>query len=552
MDLDVYLKNFCAGDASSLRRAVIVGLGPAAGKCDNLDFDGKYVVTLNSSWTLLHSDACITIHPLETFKDCNQDSLEYIPKLLLVGREKWKAARHMLGKMNPAVYEHIKRNVTVVEFTYRLSNDRSLPHESQRFGRHPQFISRRRGNFLYVWTSISQTAMHFLYRCGFQTIELVGCDATSFRAPKDNLIHLKQTRWNGVPSSYRLSTYAHGNLEVATILRSLGLKIYTIFPSVTLNESFVAKELFNGSAPFRPNSDISRLKPKILGFVSFWTSRLFGERFALKIYLKLGKTLFNIKRKLKQSAILRSLYSNLYYYYIKYWRLADGAGLLTPYGNYYLPFGINLNNSSVISLGVGNDLSFEKALLDGFQQVEIHIADPTPEVVAEVNARQGHNEKPNATSTRFRWKPNTLPYIDSILSRVHFHPYGVSDRQESLVFYRKANGLNASAVPLSNSSPSLKVEMLDILQFCSMTKLPLALLKLDIEGYAPRVISRILACTEYRPVIVGEFEIFSIGDSVAMIREVADVVKKLEAEKYKVYRTINNRKKTIEFACIPV
>ena len=552
MDLITYLEKFSVNKAKLPKRSLVLGLGPTAKLISNVDLNDRYIVTLNGAWKLHKSDVCITIHPLETFYKVKNTDFKMIPSVIVVGLEKWKSAIHTLKINNPELIDYIGKNVTVVTFTYRVSSKDSLPHESKEYGRIPQLVHRQDGNFLYVWTSISQTAMHFLYKCRFDAIELLGCEAVAYESKSSLLEHAYATRWNGVPASYRLSTYSSGNVEVGDIFRSFGVKIYTVIPLLSLNQDSFDRQFANFiKNKNKTNEDYSKMKIKIVGYASYLITKILGRTAALFLYKKIGMKLLKIKSYLRGKSFITKFYTNLYYYYLKYWKLKPGSNILKASGNYYLPKYLNLNNSSVISLGIGNDLSFEKALLDEFSNIDLHIADPTPEVVKEIKNRQEKVIGNSDEKKDFKWKQNTLPYINEILEKVNFHPFGASNKNESLVFYRKPNGLNSSAVKLHNSYPSDKVEMLDILEFIEKLRWPLTLLKLDIEGFAPRVIKRILTETNLRPVIVGEFEIFSIGEPLFMVKEVHEIINALESSKYKIYRTIANNKKTIEFACIP-
>lgn len=82
-------------------------------------------------------------------------------------------------------------------------------------------------------------------------------------------------------------------------------------------------------------------------------------------------------------------------------------------------------NCTVLSFGIGRDISFDAAMMTEYQ-AQVYGFDPTPKSIIWV-------EK-NINDRRF-----------------HFFPYGISDREESAVFYLPSNPANVSGSIVSHA-----------------------------------------------------------------------------------------------------
>ncbi len=549
MHLDEFVNQFSNSVSHRKSRAYLIGLGPSLSLFDSIDFQDAYTLALNGSWRRVSADAVVTIHPLETFEKIPEADFSKIPKVIFVGKEKWAVALKALKEEQPHLYDYIQGSVNVVEFQYRIRDDRVLPFESQVYGRCPQFLGRARGNFLYVWSSISQTGLHLLFRLGYRNISMVACEANEHASRVGAIRHFGATRWNGVPPSYRLGKYAVGNIEVAEVLRSLGAKITTLSPLVTLNSRYASLE-FESRAPNVKSVDRTNRYVKLRNSAYYILNTVFGRKFTLVLSKKLSDIKKMFLYNIKSSPVFRQLLANAIYYYLKFLLVRGRGAGLKRYGNYYLPVKLDCEGSTILSFGIGNDLSFERSLLESYSDLDILIADPTPAVVTEIFRIQKDISECTSSTSDFKWKSTTGP-VERIIRKVRFEPLGVCDRNCSLEFFSKPNGLNSSTFRLNNSSAVQTVQLKDIAEFFAEAPRAVSVVKLDVEGMAPTVIHRMLDRKFDSQVIVGEFEIFAIGETLTMARDALRVVKRLRRRGYKIYRTIANHKKTIEFVCIP-
>lgn len=133
-------------------------------------------------------------------------------------------------------------------------------------------------------------------------------------------------------------------------------------------------------------------------------------------------------------------------------------------------------NCTVLSFGIGRDISFDAAMMTEYQ-AQVYGFDPTPKSIIWV-------EK-NINDRRF-----------------HFFPYGISDREESAVFYLPSNPANVSGSIVSHAhceprryTPPRKiyVPMKSITEVMKETGVNRAsIIKMDIEGSEFKVIPHIL------------------------------------------------------------
>ena len=127
----------------------------------------------------------------------------------------------------------------------------------------------------------------------------------------------------------------------------------------------------------------------------------------------------------------------------------------------------------VYSFGIGEDLSFSKCILDRFD-AEIFAYDPTPKSIEYV-----HNNE--------------------ILNNENFHfcPFGLSDKQERVMFFLPQNDdwvSGSSIITKDKKEKGIEVEMRDLISLMRGNGHDhIDLLKMDIEGSEFKVIDS-LAC----------------------------------------------------------
>jgi FkbM family methyltransferase len=142
----------------------------------------------------------------------------------------------------------------------------------------------------------------------------------------------------------------------------------------------------------------------------------------------------------------------------------------TEYGGYYVcPDGLD-RESVVYSFGVGEDISFDLALIDRFG-CRVHAFDPTPKSMS--------------------W----LARVDTPPS-FHFHPYGLSAKDERAFFYPPENPNHVSHTLLCRESTrgsAIEAEFKKLGTIMDMLGHDwIDVLKLDIEGAEYEVLADVL------------------------------------------------------------
>jgi hypothetical protein len=118
-------------------------------------------------------------------------------------------------------------------FKYRWKTNTQPPHEPSDSGRVIDWVERPTEDWLYVWSSIAQTATNLAANMGASNVILIGCD----HAPLDNNHHAhhQHTRWKGVDPQHRYMQYYQGIAEVRAALRGRGVNVVTVNPFLKLD-----------------------------------------------------------------------------------------------------------------------------------------------------------------------------------------------------------------------------------------------------------------------------------------------------------------------------
>lgn len=165
----------------------------------------------------------------------------------------------------------------------------------------------------------------------------------------------------------------------------------------------------------------------------------------------------------------------------KYLSLGENCHRTSLYGNKYNGFRvfedylIDKKDIIVYSFGIGEDLSFSEEIMRKFEP-QIYAYDPTPRAIEYV-------------------KHHSL----SINKSFHFYPYGLSDKDETVVFHlpdRTSSECSGSAISFKHlNKDGINVQMKSlntILEENGHKRIDL--LKLDIEGSEFKVIQSLIGC----------------------------------------------------------
>ena len=146
----------------------------------------------------------------------------------------------------------------------------------------------------------------------------------------------------------------------------------------------------------------------------------------------------------------------------------------TDYGSHIIPDGLLNENSVVYSFGAGEDISFDIELVKNYE-TKINLFDPTPRSIDYC--------KPTIQS-------------QNLTDFISFYPYGLSDKDESCMFYGPDNPRNVSHSMIyglktkSGFSADCK-SLSSIMNMLSHSHLNL--LKLDIVGGEYKVIENLIS-----------------------------------------------------------
>lgn len=99
-------------------------------------------------------------------------------------------------------------------------------------GRILDWVRRPSGDYLYQWSSISQTAANLAANLGARSVILIGCDNCALL--DNHHAHQQHTRWKGVAPSHRYHQYYEGLAEVRGALRERGIPLLSLTPFATL------------------------------------------------------------------------------------------------------------------------------------------------------------------------------------------------------------------------------------------------------------------------------------------------------------------------------
>lgn len=218
----------------------------------------------------------------------------------------------------------------------------------------------------------------------------------------------------------------------------------------------------------------------------------------------------NLIKRIQHKIMVFSLYRPKVHN-IKIDKLGNSLGI------WHIPSGYLSYSSTIISIGGGEDISFELDLYN-LTKSKIHIFDPTP-----------------------RSKKYILEKINS-LGGIKFHEYGIADTNRKAKFYfpKDPKHVSCSIVNIQKTDSFIEVDFktLDFIKKdLNIDKIDL--LKLDIEGAEYQVIDYLLKYNHKVKVLCVEFdEVFNQLDSNFKSRIKEYVIKLMEFGYVPVYVTL--------------
>jgi hypothetical protein len=203
----------------------VVGTGTSV-RVFPLDFlKGKITIALNQAWKLFDPLYAITMMPKLNIPEFIEGE-QARPAILWISKPSKVAAQ-----CTPAEIELANTRF------YGFENDghasfNSLDEISDT-GRVLDWVRTPHPDKLYLWTSISQSAMNLAANMGARNIILVGCDNAALA--ENHHAHGQHTMWRNEAPDGRYMQYYEGVAEVRAALRKRGVNVISATPFVKLD-----------------------------------------------------------------------------------------------------------------------------------------------------------------------------------------------------------------------------------------------------------------------------------------------------------------------------
>ncbi len=110
----------------------------------------------------------------------------------------------------------------------------TLRDEPSEAGRVLDWVRQPTANYLYLWTSISQSAVNMAANLGAKNIVLVGCDNAALA--ENHHAHEQHTLWKGVDPDVRYLQYYEGLAEIRAVLRTRGVNLLSMNSFLKLDD----------------------------------------------------------------------------------------------------------------------------------------------------------------------------------------------------------------------------------------------------------------------------------------------------------------------------
>jgi hypothetical protein len=188
--------------------------------------EDKITIGLNTAWRVAPVQYSLTIgphlHVPEFLGEPAHPEITWITK-------RGKA----VAVLTPEQLEHAEQHF----YDFRADgqpNTQPLEEPSDA-GRVLDWVRRPTGDFLYQWSSISQTAVNLAANLGARSVILVGCDncalAENFHAAEG-----QHTKWMGATPDRRFDQYYEGLVEIRSVMRERGIPVVSLDPFLKLDE----------------------------------------------------------------------------------------------------------------------------------------------------------------------------------------------------------------------------------------------------------------------------------------------------------------------------
>lgn len=202
----------------------IIGTGTSFRVFPKDFFKDKITIGLNRAWQLIEVNYAITMVPHLNFPGF----VEGQPSL----KTTWVTKR---DKLFTHANDEQKRLADENYYYFRTDGQLSFtvldtPSEA---GRVLDWVRFPHNEFLYLWTSISQTAVNLAANMGAKNIILVGCDNSSLSG--NHHAQNQHTLWKGNDPNDMYMLYYEGLREIRSVLRQRNVNVLSLNPFLKLD-----------------------------------------------------------------------------------------------------------------------------------------------------------------------------------------------------------------------------------------------------------------------------------------------------------------------------
>ena len=203
----------------------VVGTGTSFRVFPRSFLESKITIGLNMAWKLLPLKYCITMVPHLNCPEFMGEKM--LPDMTWVTKyDKYKS------HATPAQLAYAEANY----YFFRTDGKTSftLLDQPSEGGRVLDWVRCPTDNFLYLWTSISQSAVNLAANMGARNIILVGCDNCALA--ENHHAHEQHTYWKGEDPNIRYMQYYEGLAEMRSVLQGRGINLVSVSPFLKLDQ----------------------------------------------------------------------------------------------------------------------------------------------------------------------------------------------------------------------------------------------------------------------------------------------------------------------------
>ena len=203
----------------------VVGTGTSV-RVFPLDFlEGKITIGLNQAWKLFDPQYAITMMPKLNIPEFIEGEPAR-PGITWISKPS-----KVIAQCKPAEIE--LANASFYGFENAGHPSFNSLDEISEMGRVLDWVRQPHPNKLYLWSSISQSAMNLAANMGARNIILVGCDNAPLA--ENHHAHDQHTMWRNEAPEARYMQYYEGVAEVRAALRERGVNVISATPFVKLD-----------------------------------------------------------------------------------------------------------------------------------------------------------------------------------------------------------------------------------------------------------------------------------------------------------------------------